>query len=502
MSFKLTDEQVEAVRQSATGETFVLNAPAGCGKSSTAEKMIQAMGTDVLYLVFNRPAADDARKKMAHLRNVKVSTTSALAWNEYWRDYGERMNFEKAPKVPAKETARMAKIRESLDLGDGMVLPPTKIAILAVQTIDNFCRSADAKIAQKHVWLGEGFTDSQHAVLKDEIAKWAWKIWLQAIRPGSEHRFTQAYALKMLAMSGHRYGYDAIIIDEAQDSNRCVERLVKNQDCQTIAIGDPAQQIYVWNGASNIMDSFDGPRLNLTRSFRFGEAIAEEAEKHLAHTETGIRITGSPDIISEVSDGELLRPHAVLCRTNASAMEAAIEYLDEGLRVAMAESLVKRVRNLAFSAGKLIAGKPVDDPTLAAFGSWKELVAFTDEPGGGDLKALVGLIRSHGVGGIIDACKRLTSETAPKKRGQAWRKPDMVVSTAHTAKGREWGTVKIYGDFREPKPVENPVTGEMEAGEIGRYEAMLHYVAVTRARRHLDREGLKWIDGYTAVEKV
>src|SRR5690606_24989940 len=69
---------------------------------------------------------------------------------------------------------------------------------------------------------------------------------------------------------------------------------------------------------------------------------------------------------------------------------------------------------------------------------------------------------------------------------------DVVVSTAHKAKGREWPKVRIAGDFAPPsrKPGEPPV-------EVSREEMMLAYVAVTRAREVLDRGGLAWVDDYT-----
>jgi hypothetical protein len=69
------------------------------------------------------------------------------------------------------------------------------------------------------------------------------------------------------------------------------------------------------------------------------------------------------------------------------------------------------------------------------------------------------------------------------------RHADVIVSTAHKAKGREWATVRIANDFPEP-----------EAGRRRRdplvppEDAMLAYVAVTRARKLLDPEGLSWID--------
>jgi ATP-dependent exoDNAse (exonuclease V) beta subunit len=70
---------------------------------------------------------------------------------------------------------------------------------------------------------------------------------------------------------------------------------------------------------------------------------------------------------------------------------------------------------------------------------------------------------------------------------------DVVVSTAHRAKGREWDTVQIGNDFPRPGEI-NPKTGE-ERG-VTDEEARLIYVAVTRAKLHLDTYGLD--DGDTS----
>ena len=71
--------------------------------------------------------------------------------------------------------------------------------------------------------------------------------------------------------------------------------------------------------------------------------------------------------------------------------------------------------------------------------------------------------------------------------------PDVVVSTAHKAKGLEWDRVRIGDDFRGPK--EDPQTGEllMPAPE----ELRLAYVAVTRARKELDPGSLAYVYDYT-----
>ncbi|GAA0645529.1 hypothetical protein GCM10010174_80620 [Kutzneria viridogrisea] len=72
---------------------------------------------------------------------------------------------------------------------------------------------------------------------------------------------------------------------------------------------------------------------------------------------------------------------------------------------------------------------------------------------------------------------------------------EVTVSTAHAAKGREWSTVRIAGDFPEPLDEEDTTLGgDPRPGEIEPSEARLAYVAVTRAQHQLDLGGLSWIN--------
>jgi hypothetical protein len=69
----------------------------------------------------------------------------------------------------------------------------------------------------------------------------------------------------------------------------------------------------------------------------------------------------------------------------------------------------------------------------------------------------------------------------------------VVISTAHKAKGREWSSVKIGTDFREPMNEDGSPT------DPSRPECMLAYVSVTRAMEQLDRGSLAWIDGHVPI---
>jgi superfamily I DNA/RNA helicase len=82
------------------------------------------------------------------------------------------------------------------------------------------------------------------------------------------------------------------------------------------------------------------------------------------------------------------------------------------------------------------------------------------------LKLLVDLIVEHGAETIITAIDGSTPES----------KAQVVISTAHKSKGREWDRVTLAGDFTAPK----------EGGECSPGELKLLYLACTRARRYLD----------------
>lgn len=493
-----TEEQAEAIRAAARGETFVLDAPAGSGKSSTAVGMASVIDGKVMYIVFNTEAKRDAEKRFAHLPHVEVRTTASLGYRAYMRTHAKRMDFEKSPRVPGKRVAEMENMKDFLTLGPNVTLPPVVLANIATSTLLSFSYSADPVITERHVRksdLPHGLDDDQIKTVREYIVPIARRIWEKTQHPDSEHWFPQQYAFKLYAMTQPDLHADAVILDEAQDSNPATEFLVKSQNnAQQIIIGDPAQQLYAWRGAVDIMNNFGGKRYQLTQSFRFGVDIAEEAAKWLAHTGTNITIRGRKTLDSRVSDSGLMRPHAVLCRTNLGCMSTSIEYLKRGRRVGIVGG-TKELKSLAFAASKLMKGEKVTYPDkLATFESWQELVDYSEEPSGGDLKPLVSMIRTYGPGGIIDACN--DSLMVDAKRG----KPDVLVSTAHKAKGLEWESVQVSTDFASSEPTgqEDPLSGEITPGKIGRNDAMLHYVTVTRAKSHLDRGGLSWIDKYVS----
>jgi hypothetical protein len=236
------------------------------------------------------------------------------------------------------------------------------------------------------------------------------------------------------------------------------------------------------------MQNAPGQRLYLSQSFRFGQTIADEANKWLDLLDAPLRLTGYQAIASRVEPAD--RPDAILCRTNAGAMTRLITALTEGRRPALVGGGTE-IRRFAEAARDLKAGRSTSHPDLMAFSTWGEVQGYVEqEADGSDLRVMVKLVDEHGPARIIELVDALVEES----------RADLVLSTAHKAKGREWKSVRIATDFVEPKP------GKDGTVRLLVDECMLAYVAVTRAQRVLDREGLEWIDQYvdgpTAVAEL
>ncbi len=292
--------------------------------------------------------------------------------------------------------------------------------------------------------------------------------------------------LKLWQLSDPRLACDYVLFDEAQDANPVVAAVVDRQaHAQRILVGDSCQAIYGWRGAIDALARFPAEeRLVLSQSFRFGPAIATEANRWLALLDAPLRLRGSTRLPSRV--GPLSRADAVLCRTNAEAVRQVLLGVDQARRVALVGG-GEPIRRLAQAAISLKAGRGTDHPELFAFTTWAEVQDYAaNDHAGADLKVLVDLIDGHGPEQLVYLVDQLVGEPGA----------DLVVSTAHKAKGREWPSVRLAGDFAGPDQ-----RGDGRPAEVPRAEAMLAYVAVTRARHALDPAGLAPTDQPQPAER-
>jgi hypothetical protein len=383
--------------------------------------------------------------------------------------------------------AKTLGINQALFLNEGRVVQPQTLARIALDTVGRFCNSADEALSRRHLPLVEGIeAQADRDALADTIRPLAQKAWLDMASAHGRLRMTHDVYLKLWALGKPTLEADYVLLDEAQDSAPVIAGVFGLQQTQRVAVGDTQQSIYAWRGAIDAMASMDAPhRLFLTQSWRFGPDIADEANKWLEALDAQLRITGTPSIPSRLAT--LPAPDAVLCRSNAGAVEKLMSYHEQGIAAGIVGG-AEDVKYMAEACQQLKDTGRTSHRELGLFTSWQMVLDYVDQDNGGaDFKVAVNLIERYGADAIIAA----VDQSCPEHRAQ------VVLSTAHKAKGREWTRVLIGDDFPEPKPDEGAVTqpGQPQPTKMPPAEELrLAYVAITRAKLELDRGGLAWID--------
>lgn len=482
----LTAEQTIALEHAKAGRNLVIEAGAGTGKSSTLRVIAEALAPRKgLYLVFNKAAQVEAAEKFP--ANVECRTAHSLAWAPVI-GADRRLNARlKAPRARSLDIARglgllsdpaFQPYKAEGALGEPVRLQPSFLAGLIVQGIRRFCMSAAEVPTGDFLPNVERLSFAGMAQLRRDLRPFLAEAWAQTLDPTGAFPYTFDSYLKVWQLSRPVLdGFDFIMFDEAQDASPVMIDVVARQAAQKIIVGDSCQQIYAWRGAENALEAF--PRDNvawLTQSFRFGPAVAQVANEVLGLIEDAeLRITGTPTIDSSI--GEVAAPRALLCRTNAVAVENALRLIAEGRRVALVGGADEVVR-FAKAAEDLKAGKWTSHPDLTLFSTWDEVLAYVDADAlGEDLARLVRIVEAFGSDKIAAGLGRTVAED----------KADITISTCHKAKGREWDTVTIAGDFPTGAEDERQPTAE---------ELRLLYVAVTRARVRLDITAVALLAGH------
>lgn len=308
-NFTPTLEQQNIIDAALTGENVTVRALAGTGKTSTLALIAEALlKQSVAYVAYNRDIADEAKGRFPN--NTDARTAHSFAYQAIVKPnnaFGRIKNWS----TPAWEAAKVIGISSSksfvvVDENNQQTqrtLKSSTLAWIAAQTVAHFCRSADQAISQYHVPRQDGFDKLAHNRLASFIIPFAEKYWTLA--SSFQDRgliMTHDIYLKMWHLSNPKISADVILFDEAQDANPVIAAIVKLQShAQVIAVGDENQAIYAFTGAVNALDSFDAKHvLPLTKSFRFGHAIAETANRFLELLGTKLRVEGFEKVPSEV----------------------------------------------------------------------------------------------------------------------------------------------------------------------------------------------------------
>lgn len=478
-TFEPTDEQAEAMGLFAGGADVAIEAGAGTGKTTTLVHMARATPRVGQYLAFNRAIVDEAQHRFP--ATTHVSTVHSLAMRSVGHRYGHRINSSQRQR--SGEVARKLGLTALDVLGPlgRKRLSPSWLASYVTKAVDRFCESADDEPGPAHFprvpFIDRPGEDTNNAALAAHLADALATAWADVRDPNGWLRFNHGHYLKIWCLEHPELPADYVLFDEAQDAAPVMIQLVKDQrNAQQVWVGDSQQQIYEWRGAVNAMANLgaDVRRTWLTESWRFGPPIAHVANALLAELGAELRLTGrgGPSSLRHLPEGTA---DAVLCRTNAVAMSAMLSLQAAGRNPHLVGG-GKEVLAFAKAAAALQGGdKAWWHPELACFESWGEVQAYVEQdPSGDELALLVSLVDNYGVDTILHALDGMVGE----------RGADLVVSTAHKAKGREWPAVHLAGDFTDP--------GD-DPGGAGEWRLL--YVAATRAATTLDHGACRPIRG-------
>jgi UvrD/REP helicase N-terminal domain/UvrD-like helicase C-terminal domain len=467
--FAPTDEQFAALDLFREGETMVIDALAGTGKTSTLMLLASDTKARGQYLAFNKAIVADVERKLPD--TCAARTAHSLAYGVVGKHFRHRLN---GPRIRSEEIAAILDIRDICVTyaGEEKRLEASFLAGQVMDALSNFCKTDHERPTEKH------FSYIKGVDLPDDQGNRTWtnndrlrgylfprleKAWADVQNIDGHLRYNHEHYLKVWQLRDPKIPADYVMFDEAQDASPVMAAIVAAQThAQCVYVGDARQAIYGWNGAIDAMEGFESEhRSTLSQSFRFGPLIAIEANLVLAQLGSDLMVTGLPSIESIVGEIDGY-PDAVLCRTNAATLTTVIRALDEGHPFHLVGD-GKELVAFAKGAQVLKDGRRSKHPELACFVSWQEVVDYVaQDPAGAELKLLVTLIDKFGPKVILDALE----EQVPEGPGV------LTISTTHKAKGREWDRVRL----------------DMSMGEFGSDidELRLRYVAITRARTHLD----------------
>lgn len=443
-----TAEQTLALQSFAAGRSFRIVAFAGTGKSATLRRLARATTKPVLYVAFNKQIVVDAERTMP--ANTTCRTINALAHHCLAAEHFTPAKL----RAPLDEDAIEGALTRARLAADAWEVAAIWACIM------EFLRSSDAEIGPQHVASsGAGAPDTARTIA---LAQAVWRAMSDA---ACETPLSFDGTVKLWSLRAPSLGYEIIMVDEAQDTSRPALSVLRAQRAQVIYAGDPHQQIYEWRGAVDALNAAQvEDERHLTQTFRFGANIAHVANTVLSALGEPRRISPNPAVEDNV--GPCAAPDIILARSNAGVFRCAAELLERG-GIPHIVGRAAHFQHLIESVAALQAGKPAFHPDLTGFRSWPEVETYSQTVPGRTLAPIVQLVRVHGVDGLKRIREACASGPGPGVTS---------IGTAFSVKGMEWDGVRIAPDFFDA----------VWDRSVPRADARLLYVAVTRARRHLD----------------
>jgi hypothetical protein len=484
---------------------LAINALAGTGKTTTLALLANGplAKTDIHYITFNARAAADARKRFGS--NTCATTAHSLAWQSRYPGSASPMSTIFATRlvqgglygVMVQESEHDAQLRKSFaNVSRALRLERAgwRGGVSPVlQVIDEFSKSPEMEISLKHIPKPiQTLAKRMHAFDRlGVLVKEAQSLWYRQIDPKSTLPVSHGIYLKLASLDPEPIDAEVVFFDEAQDASAPMLRIIEAHAARggrLVLVGDKYQHIYGWAGAMNAIDELvtkypdESHVLPLCRSYRFGQDIADTGNVFLDAMGAGYSLIGMGPAGTAVGYADTT---TVLFRSNLGLIMAILKIVKEDSTTKF--HVVGGTKNISYmldDLANLYLGKTVKSGELCGFGDWDELNEFSETPLGSGYRPLVNLVER--MGGSVGAISRVLNMNEGNVRSA-----QIILATAHKAKGAQWGSVALSREFRNAWEASVSTHGNDVAYALPDEEEMaLQYVAATRAETLLAHSGL------------
>ena len=488
---------------SAPGSVLV-EAGAGCAKTTTLEMSAGLIRIPALAVAFNKSIAQEMGRRLPG--NFACKTMNALGHAAWARALGQGLKLD--DRKSGKLVTEMAKARR-LHLSTSQW--DSARALFREAQIQGLVPQAEDKLGTTLVpddregWASLVETSASDVSQDDfdfvwEIAREALVENIRLARAGVVSFDDQIYCSTML---GGQFGrFPVIFLDEDQDLNPLQIRMVSQSmrpDTKLVAVGDRHQSIYAFRGAVGeaaqqlqlLRPTESWTELPLMTSFRCPQIVALRQRGHVpafrayAANPPGQVHQFNSELGWSWSDvvGRLPEPDmevAVLCRNNGPLLGLAFALIRRNI------SCYVLGRDLGKGLLTLIK-KLVPDETLPVellterLEAW-EVTEFS-KARANDKPELASRISDK-----VECIRAVISGTEARNVGQVNRQIErlfskdtgrVLLSSVHKAKGREWPAVLHLDPWRVPSKWARGNARAMEQ------EANLRYVCETRTKHTL-----------------
>ena len=534
---QLTNEQINIIRSVETdAQVIKISAAAGSGKTFTMTELARNIHAKdpyakILYLVYNQSMKNEAaRKFIDQSEYTDILSTYGVAYRIWLQTIGK---FEVCNNIDFKiiiekqtefsKQYRWLSQRYVHELHDEYCrswLSLDNIVEKKFEQIQNEGTPQDLIIGYKSYPVMGVQRNTGTIITEDHIS-----IFYNIIKHLIDNKIYthQMYVKEAAKIKNFRMAnaYQYILLDEAQDTNKFILEIFKNFNAKKkYLVGDPYQAIYQFNGCINAFNELEGPEYNLSKSFRFGQDIADlacnigldlhiegteqpeklETNKHnvvLFRTNAGILsyaislITNCPDD-TRIKINYMTNDMKQICMNGINSLKESQQVLIYYLWKVFTDendyhsiNKLKRLFNMNNDPYKpevfnnitdYIKQIKIKENQTVSLNNAIKIIGINSNP---DIYKAYTLYEKYGKG-LLDIIEKLIrAENEPY--------PDITYTliTAHRSKGLEWDSVIIGPDEKWSLCNE-------DGSKIVKYydELNLHYVALTRARYKLDAREL------------